>query len=108
MDQSTLESRRLDFDNELRALLNTQNTYYEPPSNVRLKYDCVVYARSFIDDSKADDRTYSRRVRYLVTLISHNPDNNWAQLVLDHFPYSRYDRHFNADGLSHDVILIYY
>ena len=110
MDPSmkTLEQRRLEFDAELRALLETQNTYYEPPANVRISYPCVVYSRSSIEHRKADDRRYQSRIRYMVTVISTNPDNEWPQLLLEHFPYARYDRHYNADGLSHDVVTIYY
>lgn len=108
MAQPTLEERRLAFDAEIRALLNTTNTYFEPPADVRMNYDCVVYSRGSIDNVRADDLHYVRRSRYMVTVISTNPDNDWPQKLLDHFPYSRYDRHYNADHLSHDVLMIYY
>ena len=104
----TLEERRLDFDAELRALLATSNTYYEPPANVRLQYPCVVYQRSNIHDTRANDGHYTRRLQFQVTTISLNPDDEWPQMILDYFPYARFNRSFNADGLNHNVILIYY
>lgn len=130
MSQPTLEERRLAFDAELRALLSPTaenwqwspfnfesgvipeppdiNTYYEPPANVRMSYPCVVYSRGNIDDVRADDMHYTRRLRFMVTTISNNPDSEWPQMILDHFPYSRFDRSYNADGLNHNVMMIYY
>lgn len=108
MDRPSLEARRLAFDAELRALLNTNNTYFEPPDNVRMKYPCVVYSRSGIYDLRADDLRYHNRQRFSAMTINTNPDTNWPQLILDHFPYSRFDRSYNADNLAHNVITIYY
>lgn len=104
----TLEERRLEFDTELRELLQTQNTYYEPPASVRMKYPCVVYSRGSLDNTWAGDHRYVGRIRFMITTISTNPDNEWPQLILEHFQRVRYDRHYNADGLSHDVLMLYY
>lgn len=104
----TLEKRRVAFDTELRALLNTTNTYYEPPADVRMSYPCVVYSLGNMDDVRADDIHYTRRLRFMVTTISANPDSEWPQLILDYFPYARFDRNYSADNLSHNVIMIYY
>lgn len=108
MDQKTLEQRRLEFDGELRTLLGTKNTYFEPPANVRMQYPCVVYSRSGIYDTRADDLKYLKRQRFSVTVIDTNPDTEWPQMILDHFPYARFDRPFSADRLAHYVISVYY
>ena len=104
----TPEERRLQFDNELRTLLDTTNTYFQPPATVRMSYPCVVYNRLSMDEKRADDRHYTMRPLYSLTVIDRNPDSDWVQRLLDHFPYSRYDRHYVADGLNHDTLSIYY
>ena len=36
----------------------TDNVYFQPPTNIKLEYPCIVYKRDFADTEFADDNPY--------------------------------------------------
>lgn len=104
----TIKDRRHQLHNELKLVLGSNNVYFQPPENVQLRYPCIVYDRSSINDVSADNQMYTRRVRYTVTLIGEDPDSDKIDDILAHFPYCSYDRFFVSDNLTHDVFTIIY
>jgi len=104
----TIKERRHELHNKLKEVFGSNNIYFQPPENVRLKYPCIVYTRGSINDVPADNRDYTRRVRYTLTLIGEDPDSDMVDKLLEQLPYCSYDRYFVADNLSHDVFTLFY
>ena len=99
--------RRLKLQNLLKTILGSDNVYFQPPPSVKIKYPCIIFTRNRIDQTKADNIDYIRRVRYTVTLIGSDPESSIVEKLLD-IPYCSYDRFFTSDGLNHDVFSLYY
>lgn len=99
-----LAEQRLKLHDLLKEILT--NVYFQPPSNTQIVYPCIIYSRSDMDEKFADNILYLGKTKYLVTLIDSDPDSN----VLDKLAaleFSSFIRHFNKDGLNHDIFSIY-
>lgn len=99
--------RRLELHQILVNILGSNNVYFQPPSTIQLKYPCIIYQRSKIDQKYANNRTYMSKVQYSILLISRTPESNIVKKLLD-LPYCSYDRYYTADTLSHDSFTIYF
>lgn len=97
--------QRLDFQTLLEALLGSDNVYFQPPPGFQLSYPCIVYSRSNIHSSHADNNPYKLQNSYTVTVMDVNPDSS-LPVALSMLPQSTFDRHFTADNLNHDVFTI--
>ena len=104
----SLKDRRYQLHDELKALLGSNNVYFQPPESALLRYPCIVYTREAMNNVSADNSKYNRRVRYNLTLIGDTPDSDLIEAILNHFPYCSYDRYFASDNLSHDAFTLYY
>lgn len=102
-----MEKKRLKLQTILEKIMGNRNVYFQPPSNVRMKYPCICYSRSNINDTFANNKAYSRKTAYTVMVISSNPDNEYVSKVKD-LPLCRHDRSYVADGLTHDVFTLFY
>lgn len=100
-------SRRLELHDLLRELLGSDYVYYQPPTNLNMKYPCIKYEKDNIDSDYADDMSYNTYTRYLLTVIDKKPDNPVIDELLK-LPYCGYSRLYKADNLYHDVLTIYY
>lgn len=98
---------RLDLQTLLEAVLESDAVYFQPPNNITLRYPCIVYQRSGIDIRHADNNPYKHLVRYTVTLIHRNPDNDVVDRLAN-LSHCSYDRFFTANNLNHDVFTIYF
>lgn len=94
---------------ELQTLLEelVENVYFQPPSNVMLRYPCIVYARDDADLRHADNNPYRRVWRYQITVMDRNPDSPIPDKVLS-LSGSSYQRHFTSDSIYHDVLSVYF
>ena len=101
-------ARRLQLHEEFCTILGSRNVYFQPPSSIKLNYDCIIYNISDRNDLKADDRQYRNMVAYDVTFITRDPDSGIPELIMNSFPYCRHVRSYPADNLHHDVFRIYY
>lgn len=99
--------QRLDLQTLLEALLGSGAVYFQPPPNVQMTYPCVVYKRDDIDAKNADNRAYSLKKRYLVTVIDEDPDSVIHEGIAA-LPYAAYLRNFVAQNLNHDVLTLYF
>ena len=99
--------RRLELQTKLENILGSRNVYFQPPSNTKIEYPCIVYERDDIDQRFADNRAYVSMVRYSLTLITRSPESNLVKAILE-LPYCTYDRYYAADTLNHDVFTLYY
>ena len=101
-----MADRRIKLHAQLVEIL--PNVYFNPPESVKLRYPCIVYNRSDVDIDFADDMAYKPIVRYSLTIIDLNPDSTYYMKVIEKFAGCNYVQHFNKEGLSHDVIELYY
>jgi hypothetical protein len=94
---------------ELHQLLETftENVYFQPPTNISIKYPCIVYSRDYAYTEFADDIPYCHKLRYQVTVIDRDPDSAIPSKVAS-MPMSLFNRFFTADNLNHDVFSVYF
>lgn len=98
---------RLELQTMLEELLGSRNVYYQPPASVRMQYPAIVYSRSDIRNQFANNSVYTQSHIYEITVIDSNPDSEIVQKV-SRLPTCRFNRHYTADNLNHDVFTIYY
>lgn len=75
-------------------------TYFQPPTNTKMKYPCIVYSRDNSWVARADSEVYLLKKRYQVTVIDRDPDSPLPDLV-EMLPLTRADRVFVSGGLYH-------
>ena len=99
--------QRLELQEILLAILETDQVYFQPPPNVNMDYPCIVYRRDYELTRFADDRPYSRKKRYQVTVIDRNPDSAIPDKIAE-LPLCIYDRFYTAENLNHDVFKLFF
>ena len=100
-------NRRYELQAVLEGILGSGNVYFQPPENLKMRYDCIVYERSEIETVHADNAPYRLLDHYQVTVIYKNPDS-YLPHRLAMLPMCTHDRHFTADNLNHDIFNLYY
>lgn len=99
--------RRLELDQILRKILESDNVYFQPPENVKMKYPAIVYSREDLDDMHANNRFYHGYTVYNIIVIGLDPDSEVIEKVR-RLPMCRYDRYYASDNLNHDSFILYY
>lgn len=97
--------QRLSLQNLLEEF--TPNVYFQPPTNVKIQYPCIVYKRDFADTKFADNEPYAHKRRYMITVIDQNPDSEIPGKVA-RLPMSLFNRFYTVDNLNHDVYSVYF
>ena len=98
---------RLSLHNKLIAILGSSNVYFQPPSSITLKYQCIVYKLDDVEGVHANDRRYLNMKRYLVTVVDRNPDTLIPDKLLES-QYCEFEDTFIVDNLNHYVCSLYY
>lgn len=94
---------------QLQSLLEsiTEHVYFQPPTNVKLQYPCIIYSRDSARSEFANNEGYRYTKRYMVTIIDRDPDSvltdNLAAL-----PMCTFLRFYTADDLNHDVFNLFF
>ena len=91
----------------LTSILGSDNVYFQPPTNVALKYPCIIYKRDLVRTEFADDSPYRHMKRYQVTVIDRDPDSPIPDKVAA-LPMCLFDRFYTADNLNHDVFNLFF
>lgn len=97
---------RLDLHDELLPLC--PNVYFQPPSNITMKYPCIVYNKSDKMRLYASDAVHYSKQEYKVTVIDVNPDSEIADQIEAKFQYCVIDRYYTADNLNHTALTLFY
>lgn len=100
-------NNRLKLHELLCEVLGSRQVYFQPPESVNMKYPAIVYSRNRIDNEHANDSVYMQSLSYSITVIDKNPDSEIVEQV-SCLPRCRFDRHYIADNLNHDIFTIYY
>lgn len=97
---------RLKLHEKFCEILGNRNVYFQPPSSVKMQYPAIVYSRNNIETTFANNGVYKQTPSYEAILIDKNPDSEFVEQILL-LPHCRYNRHYEADNLNHDVFTIY-
>lgn len=98
---------RLELQSKLEELLGSRNVYYQPPENFKISYPAIIYTKSDIDSTHANNINYVNITRYQIIVVDRKPDNEVINKILE-LPLSSYDRFYVSDNLNHDSITLYY
>lgn len=98
---------RLELQTVLVDILENNNVYFQPPPTVSMEYPCIVYRRDFELTRFADDKPYSHKKRYQVTVIDRDPDSDIPDKIAE-LPLCSYDRFYTAENLNHDVFKLFF
>ncbi len=85
----------------------TPNVYYQSPGNVLMTYPAILYSRRTIKSQFADNTKHVMTNSYTVTAIDRSPDSPMIKKILA-LPMSTHAQSYVADGLYHEVFIIYY
>lgn len=98
---------RQELQSKLEEFLGSRNVYYQPPESVKMEYPAIRYSKSDIKSRFANNAPYSKNYCYELIVIDRKPDNPVIDKLLD-LPYCVFDRHYTADNLNHDVLILYF
>lgn len=100
---------REELRNDLRKLIKSKNTYFQPPASIRMNYPCFIYSFEGFDRTNADNKIYRLINKYQLTYVSREPDMEFVEEVIKHFPMCSLSRSpFVTDNLWHAVFTLYY
>lgn len=103
----TTPMNREELHDLLVEVLGNNHVYFDPPEGIKMKYPAIVYHRSNISSTFADDSPFKHTFIYTVTLIDEDPDSDILLKLLD-LPMCKHDQHFTSGGMNHDVFTIKY
>ena len=99
--------KRLQLQTLLETLLGSRNVYFQPPSNIQMKFPAIIYERDNSWVEHASNLPYAHQKRYQVTVVDPNPDSLLPDKV-EKLPLCSFNRHFVVDNLNHNVFSIYF
>lgn len=97
---------RIELQEALEDFLGSRNVYYQPPETIKLKYPCILYEKSRVQQVYADNITYLKHKNYELTLIYRDADSTLPDDILDYFQGISFDRAYKADNLYHETYTI--
>lgn len=98
---------RIILHQKLVDILGSRYVYFQPPETIKMHYPCIVYERSDISNTHADDDIYIQPRQYRVTVIDEDPDSEIVT-KMSKFRTARFINHQVVDNLNHDTFNIYY
>jgi len=96
---------RLDLQTLLETLVD--HVYFQPPESKKIEYPCIRYERNDSIPLYADNKPYMVVWGYQVIVIDQNPDSLIPEQIAN-LPLCKFERHYTADNLNHDVFNLYY
>ena len=101
----TRQERRLELNSILTRLLGSNNVYYQPPENLKIKYPAIIYHSNGAKTYRADNGPYMVCQRYTMTYITPDPDDEMINTIAKCYELLgiNYDRHYSKDGLNYEV-----
>lgn len=101
---TTHPSTRTDLQVFLESItgLPEDRVLFQPPAGEKLKYPCITYRLSDIDQLFADNSNYRNQHCYEITIISNNPDSKHVG-TFERLSKCRFLRHYSEDVLNYWV-----
>ena len=98
---------RLELHELLCEVLGSRNVYFQAPDSQKMKYPAIRYTRDDILTEQANNNPYIQSTAYQLIVIDEDPDSEVVERVKQ-LPKCRFERHYAADNLNHDVFILYY
>lgn len=106
---TNLSERRSGLDALLRSIVKqrcgSENVYYQPPANLRMKYPCICYKLEKIRSPKADDRVYYLKDNNIVNSVKAIGWASWKEGFL--FWETTHTQQLTAEAYNGDSIKKY-
>ena len=102
-----MAASRLELQSKLEELLGSRNVYYNPPTNLKMEYDCIRYSLGDIQSNYANDAKYSNMKRYELIVISIKSDPKVVEDLLN-LPYCSMGTPYKSDNLDHYPLTLYW
>lgn len=96
---------RIELQRILEEVLGSGNVYFQPKMGLQMKYPCIRYVRSKIENDSADNIAYRTKKKYELTAIYKDPDSDLPD-KLNMLPCCKHDKYYVADNLHHDTFII--
>jgi hypothetical protein len=84
------------------------NVYFQPPSNVTMKYPCIVYSKNLKLNLYGSDVVHFTKQEYRVTVIDVNPDSVIADEIEGALKYCTVYQRMTVSNLNHTILSLYY
>lgn len=98
-----------ELDAEFREVLQSNNTYFQPPASVRMKYPAIRYHKNpGAYRVNAGDKLYRKVDQFEGVIIDPDPDSKIPDKLLERFPMCSFSPSYCADNLNHFPFTIYY
>lgn len=97
---------RLKLHQKLKEILGSDQVYFQPPENVKMKYPSIVYEVGSGLRTPADNQKYLYNQGYSVTFITKDPDPDVPDKILE-LPYCTMERQFKFENLYNWIFFIY-
>lgn len=97
---------RIALHNELLKFI--PNVYFQPPSNIKMVYPCIVYNKTGKNRHFADNVVYLSQQGYRLMVIESDPDSVIADNIETHFKHCLIDQYYTVDNLNHTTLSLYY
>lgn len=82
------------------------NVYFQPPSNITLKYPAIVYSFKRFNTNHANDEKYINREIYDINVMDKNPESEIVKKLIKN-KYVEFDNAFVSGGLNQTNLTIY-
>lgn len=99
--------QRLALQALLETILGTNEVYFQPPTNVKMEFPCIIYKREAIKTLFSGNNPYRLTKRYEVTVVDRNPDSETPDRVAA-LPMCLLTRTFASENLNHYVFTLYF
>lgn len=99
---------REDLSDIFHNTLGIPNVYFQPPTNMKIKYPCLVYKRVGYYELQADNTLYKAQNHYQLTWITKDPDSDMPLRLLKQFMMIRHASRYTSDNLYHDSFDLYF
>jgi hypothetical protein len=105
MSQTPIEIQRECLHDILCSIDGVAKVYYQPPSNIHLKYPCIIYNLDNINTDYANDKRYRSIPTYTLTLIDKDSESPIQKSIMDLNDgcHVKFNRFFTTDNLAHFV-----
>lgn len=100
--------KRVDIQEKFKFLLGSNNVYYQPPANLKMKYPAIVYSLDGLDVKHFDNTRLINKNCFSVTHIYRNESENLVETMLKNFEYISFDNRSIVDGIYNDHFTIYW
>ena len=100
--------KRVDIQEKFKFLLGSNNVYYQPPANLKMKYPAIVYSLDGLDVKRFDNTRLINKKCFSVTHIYRNESENLVETMLKNFEYISFDNRSIVDGIYNDHYTIYW